>query len=467
MKKGSKPETGNDSEKGGNKPSDQQDKNQSTPADNQSNSDSTDGEKQDSNDQQQKPSKTGPSDSPQKGSNEKNPGDTSSEPEGDREPADNSPNAKKREADGTEQGTAQNHHEEIADAKLPSIRVFKVDRSTARTPQTNLEGHWVVCSPETAGEFSAVGYFFARELHLKLKRPIGLLQAALGGANCEAWISQGALRSDDDFARILVRSDQANADPAQANNPNRASVLYNGMIAPLLSYPIKGAIWYQGESNAARAFQYRKLFPALIGDWRRAWGQGDFPFLFVQLANYKSDKSKPDQLIVPEESAWAELREAQAKTLAVPNTGMAVTIDLGDPNDINPKNKKPVGSRLALSAFQIAYGQDVIASGPVYKSMKVVGKEIHLDFLHLGGGLAVHGDALSGFAIAGADKKFVWATARIDDNRVVVTSTDIEQPIAARYAWGDNPDCNLFNKAGLPAVPFRTDEWPGVTHQAR
>jgi sialate O-acetylesterase len=242
------------------------------------------------------------------------------------------------------------------------------------------------------------------------------------------------------------------------------------MIAPLLTYPkafpIKGTIWYQGESNVKRAHQYRKLFPALIADWRRGWAQGDFPFLYVQLPNYIAEKkAKPDHLAEPEESAWAELREAQAKSLAVPKTAMVVTIDIGDPRDIHPKNKQDVGHRLALSALKLAYGQDVPSSGPEFKSMKVIDGEAHLEFQHAEDGLVIHGDQLKGFAIAGADKKFVWATGRIDGAKVIVSSPDVKEPVAVRYAWADNPDCNLFNKSGLPAGPFRTDDWAGVTIQ--
>lgn len=362
-----------------------------------------------------------------------------------------------------------NHQEEIAEARLPSIRVFKVERSTARLPQTHIDGKWVECSPETVGDVSAVGYFFGRDLHLQLKRPIGLIQAALGGANCEAWTSHAALKSDDDFAKILERAEKASNDPNQANNPNRASVLFNGMIAPLQPFPkpfpIKGTIWYQGESNVPRAYQYRKLFPALIADWRRGWGQGDFPFLYVQLPNYFADKTKPEHPAEPDESAWAELREAQSKALVVPKTAMVVTIDIGDPRDIHPKNKQDVGRRLALSALRLAYGQDVVCSGPEFKSMRIVGDEAHLEFQHVEGGLVAHGDQVKGFAIAGADKKFVWATARIHANKVIVSSPELKEPVAVRYAWADNPDCNLFNQAGLPAGPFRTDDWPGVTMQ--
>ena len=360
-----------------------------------------------------------------------------------------------------------NHQEEVAEAKYPLIRFFKVERSTARVPQDDNEGQWVECSPETIGGMSAVAYFFGRELHQRLKHPIGLVQAAHGGAICESWTSHSALKQDEDFAKILERSERASSDPNQANNPNRASVLFNGMIAPIQTFSIKGAIWYQGESNVTRAYQYRKLFPLLITDWRRGWGQGDFPFLYVQLANYVSDKSKPDHAAEPEESAWAELREAQSNALSLPKTGMAVTIDLGEPRDIHPKNKQDVGRRLALSALKVAYGQDVVASGPEFKSMKVMGSQIELEFQSIGDGLVSHGEELKGFAVAAADKKFVWATGRIQGNKIIVSSADVAAPVAVRYAWGDNPEGNLYNRAGLPASPFRTDNWAGLTTENR
>ena len=360
-----------------------------------------------------------------------------------------------------------NHQEEVAEAKYPSIRFFKVERSTARVPQDNNAGQWVECSPETIGGMSAVGYFFGRELHQRLKRPIGLVQAAHGGAICEAWTSHSALKQDEDFSKILERAERASSDPNQANNPNRASVLFNGMIAPIQMFSIKGAIWYQGESNVTRAYQYRKLFPLMITDWRRGWGQGDFPFLYVQLANYVSDKSKPDHPVEPEESAWAELREAQAKALSLPRTGMVVTIDLGEPRDIHPKNKQDVGHRLALSALKVAYGQDLVASGPEFKSEKVIGSQVELEFQNVGEGLVSRGEELKGFAVAGADKKFVWAQGRINGNKIIVSSAEVSAPVAVRYSWGDNPGGNLFNRAGLPASPFRTDQWTGITTENR
>jgi len=230
--------------------------------------------------------------------------------------------------------------------------------------------------------------------------------------------------------------------------------LYNGMIAPLLNYTIKGVIWYQGESNAGRPREYQKLFPALIADWRQKWSQGNFPFLYVQLANYMQIKDQPS------ESNWAELREAQLKTLAVPNTAMAVAIDIGEWNDVHPLNKEDVGKRLALGAQKMAYGdEEVVYSGPIYQSMKIEGNKIILKFTHIGSGLVSQGGELKYFAIAGADKKFVWAKAKIESDKVIVWNDDITNPVAVRYAWADNPDgANLYNKEGLPASSFRTDE---------
>ncbi|MCI0694583.1 9-O-acetylesterase [candidate division KSB1 bacterium] len=249
--------------------------------------------------------------------------------------------------------------------------------------------------------------------------------------------------------------------PALANTPNRPTVLYNAMIAPLVPYAMRGAIWYQGESNAGRAYQYRTLFPLLIKDWRARWGKGDFPFLFVQLANYQAAVTEPV------DDAWAELREAQIMTLALPNTGMAVTIDIGDANDIHPGNKQDVGNRLALDARHLVYGENITYSGPIYKSMKIEGNRIRLFFDHAQDRLMSRGgDKLQGFAIAGEDRKFVWAEAMIDGKTVVVSSPQVAKPVAVRYAWATNPVCNLYNRAGLPASPFRTDAWPEITRAA-
>ena len=242
------------------------------------------------------------------------------------------------------------------------------------------------------------------------------------------------------------------------NNPNIVTVLYNGMIAPLLPFAIKGAIWYQGESNADRAYQYRRLLPAMIGDWRRHFGVGDFPFYIVQLAAFQATQP------LPRENEWAELREAQAMTAKdVPHSGLAVAIDIGEANDIHPKNKAEVGRRLALCALAETYGKKVEFSGPWYKSMKVENHSIRLSFDHVGGGLVAKGGELKGFAVAGEDHKFVWAKTAIDGKQTVVSAPGLDHPVAVRYAWDTDPVCNLFNQAGLPAVPFRTDDWPGIT----
>ena len=245
--------------------------------------------------------------------------------------------------------------------------------------------------------------------------------------------------------------------PQSPDTPNRPAVLYNAMLEPLMPFAIRGAIWYQGESNVGRAWQYRELFPTMITSWRTHWGQGNFPFLFVQLANWREVREQPT------ESAWAELREAQLLTLSLPNTGMATAIDIGDAEDIHPKNKQEVGRRLALNALAKVYGKDVVYSGPVYKSMSIEGDKIRLSFDHVDGGLVSKGGVLTGFAIAGEDSQFVWANAQIDGETVVVSNPEIRHPLAVRYAWADNPLCNLYNKAGLPASPFRTDDWDGVT----
>ncbi|MDD5678674.1 MAG: sialate O-acetylesterase [Kiritimatiellae bacterium] len=247
--------------------------------------------------------------------------------------------------------------------------------------------------------------------------------------------------------------------PLGPHNPNSPYALYDSRVSPLLPYALRGVIWYQGETNADRAYHYRSLMPLLIKDWRKAWGVGDFHFLIVQLANYRQAKDAPG------ESAWAELREAQLMTLAVPNTGLAVAIDIGDAGNIHPKNKQEVGRRLALAALAQAYGRKIVFSGPLLKSWRVDGGRVRLQFDHCGGGLAAAGGGpLKGFAVAGPDRKFHWAGAAIESkDSLAVRSANVPAPVAVRYAWADNPVCNLVNKDGLPASPFRTDDWPGVT----
>lgn len=294
------------------------------------------------------------------------------------------------------------------------------------------------------------------QLHRDLNVPIGLIQSSWGGTRAEAWISKEALTGamPDDFTDALKTLAATPVPEAETNDRNRVTVLYNAMIAPLLPFAMKGVIWYQGEYNATRARHYRTLLPTLITDWRSRFGAGDLPFLIVQLANYRAIKPQPGR------SLWAELREAQFLTAReVPRTGLAVTIDIGDADDIHPRNKQEVGRRLALAAEAIAYGKTLEYSGPLYRDMKVEGHSIRLTFTHLGGGLVCKGEKLEGFAIAGADRKFVWANAVIEGDSIVVTAPDVTAPVAVRYAWADNPVCNLSNAAGLPASPFRTDDW--------
>jgi sialate O-acetylesterase len=355
--------------------------------------------------------------------------------------------------------SSANSAKEIAAAKYPRIRLFRIPRSPSKTSGTDCKATWVECSPSTVGSFSAVGYYFGRTLNKKLKVPVGLIQSAYGNTTAEAWTSNSALKNDSDlkhFAKIFRF--MAPVKP-QAQLFKLPTALYKGMIAPLIPYAIRGVIWYQGESNDYRAYQYRKLFSVLIKDWRNRWKQGDFPFLFVQLANFGKPPSQPGP------STWAELREAQDMALALPKTGMAVTVDIGDAKNIHPKNKQDVGLRLALWALATTYGKkNMVYSGPLYDSCVVKGNKIQLNFKHFGKGLEAKGGALKQFSIAGADKKFVWADAHIKGNTVVVSSPKVVKPVAVRYAWANNPEgCNLYNSAGLPASPFRTDDWPCTT----
>jgi sialate O-acetylesterase len=245
--------------------------------------------------------------------------------------------------------------------------------------------------------------------------------------------------------------------PPGPDNPNTPTVLFGGMIAPLTPYAVRGVIWYQGEANADRAYEYRTLFPEMIRDWRAAWREPQMPFLFVQLANWQPALPEPG------ESAWAELREAQLRTLSVEHTGMAVAIDIGETDDIHPKNKADVGHRLAQPALADAYGRKVVPSGPLYDSMAREGDAIRVRFRHAESGLTTRGGSPTGFAVAGQDRKWRWAEARVDGETIVVRSAEVPEPVAVRYGWADNPSCNLYNREDLPASPFRTDDWPGVT----
>lgn len=350
---------------------------------------------------------------------------------------------------------AINSTEAIAAATDSHIRLYTVPLRTSYTPVDNIQASWQVCSPETVANFSAVGYFFGRDLRKALNVPIGLINTSWGGTFAEAWTSLEGFKALPEYSSWIADEYAAKVN----DGPNRPSVLYNAMVNPLVPYAIKGAIWYQGEANSNKAYKYRTLFPTMIKSWRDAWGEGNFPFLFVQLAPYMKIQSKP------QESHWAELREAQLFTAnACPNTAMAVITDVGNPDDIHPTQKEPVGARLAIAARKIAYGENIVFSGPIYKGMKVCKNSIKLYFNHVGGGLVAKGGELTGFTIAGKDRKFVNATAKIvDDNKVIVSSPAVTQPVAVRYGWAHCPVVNLWNKEDLPASPFRTDDFDGVT----
>ncbi len=333
----------------------------------------------------------------------------------------------------------------IAAANHPKIRLFTVPRRATGDPQDDVDTRWQVCSPETAANFSAVAYYFGRDLQQELDVAIGLISTNYGGTPAEAWTSREKLDSKPEL-RGLLNSDR------QPTNSHYPGGLYNAMIHPLLDYPIRGAIWYQGESNASRAWQYRTLFPTMITDWRERWGQGDFPFLLVQLAPFQ-DRT--------EVSDWAELREAQLlSTQVLRNVAMAVITDVGEKTDIHPQKKEPVGQRLALAARALAYGQDIEYSGPVLSDFSVKGNKALLVFDHAEEGLVAKDGALQGFTIAGADQEFHPAEAKIiSEDTIEVTSSEVSDPIAVRYGWADFPVVNLWNGAGLPATPFRTDDF--------
>ena len=371
----------------------------------------------------------------------------------------------------------------LAEADFPAFRMFLVERAVAGQPAGDVRGSWMVCKGSNILKWSAAAYFFGRELHRELGVPVGIIKSALGGTPIESWMSRNSLIeavpelagnieqwdknvanfSEEDYQQELKAwqqtADKAAADgtppprkPVRATeNPWRPNCLYNGMISPLAPYAIRGVIWYQGESNAHLAQRYRTTFRMMIKSWRAEWGQGDFPFIFVQLANFRELAAEPV------ESKWAELREAQTSTLSVPNTAMAVAIDIGEAGDIHPKNKRDVGLRLALAARKLAYGKDIVYSGPMLESSKVDGGKVRLTFSHIGGGLTAKGGPLKGFAMAGADGVFHWAEAKIDGAAVIVQSDKVAEPTALRYGWADNPECNLYNAEGLPASPFRIE----------
>lgn len=357
-------------------------------------------------------------------------------------------------------GKIKDYEKEIANAKYPNIRILKVKKTINSQPQQDFKSNtmgWQECSPSTIADFSATAYFFARRVIQDKNITIGLIDATWGGTFIESWTSAEAIAKVDVFADT-VKKFQAMPQTTRLTNPHKPTLLFNGMINPFLPVAIKGVIWYQGESNASRAYQYRELFPLMINNWRAKFNRPQLPFLFVQLASFQAINPQPA------DAAWAELREAQTMALGLTNTGMAVTIDIGETADVHPKNKQDVGMRLALVALKKVYKEDVIAEGPMYKSYKAAGNNITINFKPSGLVLKTSDrKAPLGFAIAGSDKKFYWADAEIIGNSVVVSSNKVKNPVAVRYAWANNPICNLINDAGLPASPFRTDDWPGIT----
>ena len=380
--------------------------------------------------------------------------------------------------------TLQNGAEEIRNASQPSLRLLHVALKASPYPLQDIEttpansSGWTLCTPETATSFSAAAYFFGREIAAKEHVPIGLIDSSWGGTPAEAWTSMDSLGADaslmpvfaewayksrdhEDFPAITAAEKREDAAAQAANQPAphhsfhpnldswAPAWLYNGMVAPVVNYPIKGVIWYQGESNSdnRRASMYERLFPAMIEDWRKQWREGDFPFLFVQLANFKS---------TPQET-WAIIREAQRRTLALANTAMAVTIDIGNPDNVHPSDKQDVGTRLALAARAIAYGEHVEDAGPIYRQTSIDGSSLRVWFDHAEG-LNTKGDPLSGFQVAGEDGKFVTANAQIDGQSIQVSSSSVKEPKYVRYGWENSPVLHLYNGAGLPASPFTSEK---------
>lgn len=368
---------------------------------------------------------------------------------------------------------------EIGSAKFPEIRLFYVPRKPSAVPVEDVDAKWVVCSPESIGDFSAVLYYFGRQLHQDLKVPMGLIHSSWGGTPIASWISGPGLAADlrlapfQSFWQDAIRQYPVNfsryeknlkkweenggkgprpAAPFGPGHPHEPVSLYDGMIAPLAKYTIKGAIWYQGETEAGRGqgHVYGDALMTLVEDWRQAFGQGEFPFFWVQLANFGNARKN---------GHWMRVQEGQVKAASLRGTGVAIINDIGEAGDIHPKNKQDVGRRLALLARHVAYGQNgFVWSSPLYRQATREGKSIRVWFDHAGSGLKTRGNgAVKGFVIAGSDGKFVPADAKVDGSTVVVSSPEVPEPQAVRYAWDYNPDANLVNSAGLPASLFRTD----------
>jgi sialate O-acetylesterase len=367
-------------------------------------------------------------------------------------------------------------------SNLPNIRMINFPQKGTQEPiWSHDDRKWMVSSPQTIDGFSAVGYFFARQIHQTTGVPIGMINNAWGGSAAEAWVNRDLMKSTPRYEALLTRwagmesrfealsakqdrNEDENKELGNLRNQMggnaRPGNIYNGVLKSHIGYGIKGAIWYQGESNAGRAYQYRDLFPFMIQNWRSEWGQGDFPFYWAQLADFTAERTTPG------DSDWAELREAQTMTMdKLPNCGQAVIIDIGEGKDIHPKNKVDVGRRLARWALAREYNQPIDYQSPRYESMEKVGASIVVKFAHAARGWRPFDvNEPKGFTIAGEDKKFYVATGKIlPDGRVEVSSPEVPNPVSVRYAWDNNPVCNMFSQNGLPLTPFRTDDWAGVT----
>jgi sialate O-acetylesterase len=346
---------------------------------------------------------------------------------------------------------ARDYNAEQVAANLPLIRMFKENSAAANLPQSDASGQWVICSSETVGTFSATLYFFGRELYRELKVPMGLINSSVGGTPIESWVAEEAQKQLPKAKATGQKVPRKPTDPLDmAKRKGSVGGLFNGKIAPLIPYAMRGAMWYQGEANShpGKGLLYQYQLPLLVNDWRMRWGE-EFPFAWVQLPNFTR-----------EGDGWPLVREGMLKTLKLLRTGMAITIDIGDPQNIHPQNKQDVGKRLALWALGDVYGRKVVStSGPLPAGHEVRGSEIVLSFKHADAGLKAKEGALKGFVIAGEDKKWMPAQAVIEGDKIIVSSGDVKKPLAVRYAWSGNPDCNLYNGAVLPASPFRTDDW--------
>lgn len=391
---------------------------------------------------------------------------------------------------------ARDYHGDIeaAASKFPNLRLIKVPQVGTQELKTDFKGEWRAANPEVARNFSAIGFLYGRYLHQILGVPVGLIDNAWGGSAAEAWVRRTTIENEPRFKALMESTARREADlqsekgkagfaksvedwkvasakaKAAKKTPPRAPVdwltnnsrpgnIFAGVVHPTLGYGIKGVIWYQGESNATRAYEYAELFPFMIQQWRKEWGQGDFPFYWVQLADFRAEKPTPG------DSDWAELREAQTKALRLPNTGQAVIIDLGEGRDIHPRNKTGVAARLVRWALVKDYGMKLPYRSPEYQRMEIAGNKAVLTFDCFGSSLRAF-DVVEprGFAICGADRVWRWAQGKIvGPNRVEVWSDEVPAPVAVRYAWADNPVCNLYSEDGLPVTPFRTDDFEPIT----